>query len=292
MVSNPERFKQLKVNDLLFVHYHCPQDTEKLNVYTHYNYIVYAISGERVLVRPGNRYRLSEGKCFFVKKGAFRQQMKLGDDLCVLAFFIPDPYLKNFINDYRTKLPFAPVKMASPDFREMILDLHINDTTQSFFHGMVPYFFQAVPPVKDLLELKFRELIFNLLCDDANISFRQYLCSISDCSKPPLAEIMESNYTFHLSLSEFSRISHRSLAAFKREFTETFHVPPGKWLTQKRLQHAQLLLQTSIKHIGEIADESGFENKTHFSKIFKEVYGVSPRQYQLRFAVSSPNPVH
>lgn len=101
-----------------------------------------------------------------------------------------------------------------------------------------------------------------------------------DSSKPSLAEVMESNYTFHLSLREFSKISQRSLASFKREFTSIFNTTPGKWLTQKRLEHAQLLLETSQKNINEIADESGFENNTHFNKIFKEKFGISPLKYQ------------
>lgn len=289
LAADHTRFKQLRVNDLLFVHYHCPQDIEKFNVYSHYSFIVYAISGERVIVRSGNRYRLSEGKCFFIKKGAFQQQMNKGDDLCVLAFFIPDSYLKNFIKDYRSKLPFKPLIKKHETSQEQVLDMHVNEITQSFFYSMMPYFFQPVPPVEDMLELKFRELIFSLVCDSCNSAFCSYLCSISDSTKPLLAEIMESNYMYHLSLTEFSKISNRSLATFKREFTEMFHTSPGKWLTHKRLQHAKMLLQTSIKSISEIADESGFENNTHFSKIFKEAFGISPRQFQLNVSLPATN---
>jgi len=93
---------------------------------------------------------------------------------------------------------------------------------------------------------------------------------------------MESNYTFNLSLQEFSKISNRSLATFKREFTELFQTTPGKWLTEKRLQHAQMLLQTSEKNVNEIAYDSGFENNTHFNKIFKEKFGIPPLQYRKR----------
>jgi AraC-like DNA-binding protein len=103
---------------------------------------------------------------------------------------------------------------------------------------------------------------------------------MEDHQKPPLPDIMEANYMFNLSLEEYSKIAHRSLASFKREFTELFKTTPGKWLTQKRLHYAHLLLRTSKKHVNEIAYESGFENSTHFSRLFKEKFGTAPLQFR------------
>ena len=52
---------------------------------------------------------------------------------------------------------------------------------------------------------------------------------------------------FNLSVDEFARIAQRSVATFKREFSEYYHTTPGKWLTQKRLEYAKILLDTSKK---------------------------------------------
>ena len=279
LISHPEHFKQLKVKDLLFVHYHCPQDNDKVDIYTNYNFITYTISGERVIIRPGKTFSLTEGKCVFVKKGAYSLQRFQEADWCVLVFFMPDSYLQNFIKEYRTKLPLKNITQQPQD---VVLEINVNDTTKAFFYSMLPYLTQQTPPSEELLELKFRELIFNILSNPANASLLSYICSISDCSKPPLHEIMEANYMFNLSLEEFSKIAHRSLASFKREFAELFGITPGRWLAQKRLQHAQMLLQTSEKNINEIAYQSGFENNTHFSRVFKEKFGVAPLQYRKR----------
>ena len=145
---------------------------------------------------------------------------------------------------------------------------------------MLPYLTQETPPSEDLLELKFRELLFNILSDPANAELLAYISSMEDQQKPPLPDIMEANYMFNLSLEEYSKISHRSLASFKREFSELFKTTPGKWLTQKRLHYAHLLLRTSKKHVNEIAYESGFENSTHFSRLFKEKFGAAPLQFR------------
>jgi AraC-like DNA-binding protein len=85
---------------------------------------------------------------------------------------------------------------------------------------------------------------------------------------------------FNLTIEEYARIAGRSVASFKREFNEHYGTSPGKWLTHKRLEQAKLYLVTSKKTIGEIIYDTGFENISHFSRIFKENYGLSPMQYR------------
>lgn len=230
LISHPEHFKQLRVKDLLFVHYHCPQDNEKLNIYTNYNFITYTISGNRTIHRPGKSYSLTAGKCVFVKKGAYAQERIHEADWCVLVFFMPDSYLSKFMHEYRSKLPIKNIVQKPQD---VVLEVDVNETTKTFFYSMLPYLIQATPPSEDLLELKFRELLFNILSNPSNTELLSYACSLSDCNKPPLPEIMECNYMFNLSLEEFSRIAQRSLATFKREFSELFNTTPGKCLHKK-----------------------------------------------------------
>jgi AraC-like DNA-binding protein len=91
---------------------------------------------------------------------------------------------------------------------------------------------------------------------------------------------MENNYMYNLKISEFAQISSRSLSSFKKEFYECFQTTPGRWLTEKRLQHAKMLLNTSNLAVSEIAFNSGFENVSHFSRIFKEKHGCSPLQFK------------
>jgi AraC-like DNA-binding protein len=98
--------------------------------------------------------------------------------------------------------------------------------------------------------------------------------------KVPLWQIMESNYMFNLSIEQFARMAHRSTSVFKKEFTEYYGTSPGKWLTQRRLDHARRLIETSSKSVSEVAFSAGFENLSHFSRIFKEKYGVSPLQFK------------
>lgn len=48
----------------------------------------------------------------------------------------------------------------------------------------------------------------------------------------------------------------------------------------KRLELAKSFLEAGERNISEVAFNSGFENLSHFSRIFKEKYGVSPQKFK------------
>ena len=83
---------------------------------------------------------------------------------------------------------------------------------------------------------------------------------------------MNDNYCFNLKLEEYAQLSNRSLSAFKRDFQKHFDTTPGKWLLEKRLNHAMNLLSNSNKTVSEAAFESGFENPSHFSRAFPPAF--------------------
>ena len=52
------------------------------------------------------------------------------------------------------------------------------------------------------------------------------------------------------------------------------------YLQQVRITHAKMLLRFSDKKIEAIGLECGFGELTYFSRVFKKVEGVSPREYR------------
>ena len=56
---------------------------------------------------------------------------------------------------------------------------------------------------------------------------------------------------------------------------------------QEHIQHhfislAKERLLTSSKNINEIADELGFKHHQHFTRLFKQKVGISPREFRVK----------
>jgi len=276
-VAHPEIIKQLSVRDMLFAYYKCPQVDRVLHLFSHFNEIAFTLSGKKILHHRGKAWTLAEDTSLFIRRTAYTSEKYAFEGWEILAFCFQDDFLLQVFREYR---PYLSLKNLPPPPEDMLIDIYLNETTRSFFYSMVPYFSQQVSPSETLLELKFKELLFNIFADPSNTVLLAYINSIENQHKTPLLQIMEANYTYNLTVAEFARIAQRSIAAFKREFREIYHTSPGKWLTKKRLDYAKQLLETSEKKVSEIVDASGFENLTHFSRIFKERYGSSPLQHR------------
>ena len=293
-------YRKLSFKDVLFVHYRCPQKEQYFATYTHLNFFLYVVSGAKVFHQSGYSYPLRQGTCAFIRKGGFRQERFFDEDWQVMAFFVPDSYLQALIAEYQGVLPpqralagrgalsgkdalpareALPPQDDDPAGEDPVIPLHVTELGRAFFESMVPYFFRAENVPESLVEIKFRELVCQLLSDPQNQSLLSYLRKLDD-KQFSLRDVMEANYRFNLSLAEFARIANRSLSTFKRDFLALYKVPPGKWLLNKRLDHAEVLLTRSDKPVAEIADECGFENQTHFQRVFKVRFGTTPLQYR------------
>ena len=104
ILSNPSYFKALPVKDYLLVNYQCPQMEEWVDLYSHFNHIIYTINGQKILNTAGKSYLLSEGNLTFVKKGAVRQGRFFDSKWVVIVFCFPDSYLSQSFKEYRSQV--------------------------------------------------------------------------------------------------------------------------------------------------------------------------------------------
>jgi AraC-like DNA-binding protein len=79
---------------------------------------------------------------------------------------------------------------------------------------------------------------------------------------------------------ELSREVGMSTNGLIRLFTEETGVSPQKWYLQRRVDYACELLHHSRLSIDQIADESGFCDRAHFSKVFRRMRGMGPAEFR------------
>ena len=140
--------------------------------------------------------------------------------------------------------------------------------------SLSPYFNDPSQTNPGLLRLKVMELLYNVMDCSKNI-FRQML-QLRHPVKTDIHRVVEENYTSPISLEELAYLSGRSLSSFKRDFQSIYGETPAKWIREKRLSKAHQMLQASQMSVADVAYSLGFENPTHFSRIFKQQYGMSP----------------
>jgi len=280
--GNPSKFRQLNCKGLLFAYYSCPQVDLKKEFFSQHNFISYTFSGEKRIYKADKSWYLESDVAIFARKGAYLFEKFENIEHCVMVFFIPDSYIKAVVKENRGQLPATRQATAAVD---AVVKLDLTASTKAFFQSMLAYF--QDPPSESILELKFRELLLNIMSNPRNQDVLSMASNITSHERPSIQHVMEDNFLYNLTMEDFAKIALRSLPTFKREFKAIYNTTPGKWLLHKRLENANLLLNSTTKSVNEIAFESGFENNTHFSRVFKEKYGKSPLQFRKEILPSS-----
>ncbi len=144
----------------------------------------------------------------------------------------------------------------------------------SYFDSLLPYLDSQEAYDSYILSLKARELLFLVL--KTNPKLKNVLFDFSEPGKIDIEAFMNSHYRYNIGLDRFAFMTGRSLSGFKRDFGKCFGTSPGKWLLKKRLTEANYLLQNQHVRPSDIYLDLGFQDLSHFSKSYKNEFGISP----------------
>ena len=184
-----------------------------------------------------------------------------------LLFSINDELLKDFLTTQQVNVPLMTEELGA---QVSPMSAHL----VAYCWSLASYFNDPSQVNPGLLRLKVMELLFNVMDCSKNI-FRQML-QLRQPVKVDVHRVVEENYTSPITLEELAYLSGRSLSSFKRDFQSIYGETPAKWIREKRLSKARQMLQSSRMSVADVAYSLGFENPTHFSRIFKERFGSSP----------------
>lgn len=242
----------------------------------HSHVLVYMYSGELEINEGGKITRLHKGECAFIRKDFSVQMTKHarnGEQFKAIFLMFTTKFLRNFYNRLdRNAIP----KEAKRDKVSLYKLPPNRPDIISLFESMTPYFDSHIQPTDELLQLKMVEGVYVLLHTDKNL-----YASIFDFTDPwkiDILEFLEENYMNDLSMEEIANYTGRSLSTFKRDFKKYSDLSPQKWLIHRRLETAHELIRKGGRKVSEICFEVGFKNLSHFSKTYKEMYGIPPTE--------------
>lgn len=92
--------------------------------------------------------------------------------------------------------------------------------------------------------------------------------------------LIHQKYYEKISIAQLAKTAQLSRSTFLRKFQEVCHMPPARYLTQRRVEAAQRMLLNTGLPISEIAARTGFYDGAHFIRTFTAEMGISPGQYR------------
>lgn len=275
-------FNRFTLDDTICLEYSCPIEATRAGILSRSDYIVYVLSGKKNWKTINGQWTLGPGETLYVKKGATIVNQYFEDDFCMLGFFISDDLIAETVSGLKGEIPMGN---RSSVHHFTATEVKSSSYLDSYFQSMLMYFRSEHKLPNTIIKLKLRELLVTLMNSDPMLS--AYFCTLATTKGPSLVSIMEANFCYNLKMEEFAELTHRSLSSFKRDFQSHYKEPPGKWLLNKRLEHAAILLLNSDSSITQVSFDSGFEDVSHFSRTFKQKMGVSPSEFRTAQSVPS-----
>ncbi|TLX73489.1 helix-turn-helix domain-containing protein [Labilibacter sediminis] len=266
--------QQWEFNELSFPYWRIYHNSYKGAVMT-YNNVDYSLTPDKiVLIAPNTSFstRLFDHKIpntgYALKGGRVNQKTTVSDysnDQYILHLFIHF----NIGMPYDNITPGVFIYQLTDHLTEklLIIKRHLNYEHAKFsFHS----------------SLTIQSLIVDLLSEIPEGNWNQITSNHRILNTLNYIEDQISEELSNPTLADHAKMATN---AFTRLFTEEVGVSPQKYVKKKRIDKACILLHHSLHTIEEVAVKTGFADRYHFSRIFKQITNVSPARYKKEFGM-------
>ena len=241
--------------------------------------ILYVCSGEVEFDDNDKTIFVREGECAFIRRDVRLKMHKRSSDESGVYQSILLRFTRNFLHDFYRKLDKKSLPTDAERSKESICKIEVKPDVQSLFDSIKPFFNSDVEPTEQWLNIKMLEGLYTVLNTDKAVYAS--LFDFADAWKIDLMGFMNENFMYDLSMDEFAKYTGRSLTTFKRDFKKVSDLTPEKWIVTKRLELAHDMIVNQKRKVKEVISDVGFKNLSHFSRIYKEKYGMAPTMSHL-----------
>lgn len=95
-----------------------------------------------------------------------------------------------------------------------------------------------------------------------------------------IKDYIEDNLASELAIANLAALVPMSQFHFARAFKNLVGEPPHRYILQRRIERAKVLLKVTRFSSAEIAYQVGFSNPSHFTAQFRKLSGVTPKQFR------------
>lgn len=95
-----------------------------------------------------------------------------------------------------------------------------------------------------------------------------------------LDRFIEDNLDRTLNLETLASLVRLSCSHFARACKNTFGLSPRELVTRRRIARAQTLMGDARTPLSQVALDCGFADQAHFSRLFRQIVGTTPRRWR------------
>lgn len=99
---------------------------------------------------------------------------------------------------------------------------------------------------------------------------------------------IEQNFQNDISVEDIAATCGLNRSYFGKIFKDAVGKSPQDFLLQYRMIKATELLKLTNLSIGDISNAVGYSDQFHFSRAFKNIYGISPREWRNKNQIADP----
>ena len=219
------------------------------------------------------------------------QQVKLSFSCARMLETTLQNYLRCYVTGadaMRCNVLFCLTAAQNANYRAMLRPL-LEKANQILYNYFTVRLLWAVGrPVNNLLGLARRcrenEHLRPLLSEETPILFAEAAEDDGTAGKMQIVAQVQEYIREHLSqkltLADVAAVFNFSPNYLSQLFGKYGDAGFVEYITETRIAAAKEMLERGDKKVYEIAEELGFESSFYFSKVFKKVTGLSPREYQ------------
>lgn len=194
-----------------------------------------------------------------------------------------EKYIKEFSEtmDKNISALLRDVNGINPYFFEAYYDYQTAQILKSYFtaeHESVIENLYSLGLIYQLISIQFDKITTdNRLTNDEKKNFRSYNEKIIEASRVIKANVSE--FTTVIKLANQVNLNSKKL---QQGFNQMYGMSVLEYVNNYRLSKVKSLLSETDLTISEICYQLGINSPSYMSKIFKEKFGISPKEYRKR----------
>lgn len=230
---------------------------------------------------------LKESSMLLLSPNTKHHPLSLPENATRYVLWIHARYL-NSICTAKTDLKQAFYHNKTTSFQHLELDLFSFEKILSGFSTIYDAENSITFLGKDIVQRTLLQQLL-VLINRVSANMSSYLSMEQSLSK---SDVLEEQVMLYISRHLQDNLTNQEIADYfqfnkdylNRRFKQYCGCSIHSFINQKRLEYATQLLKRGVP-LNELASKSGFNDYTNFYKLFKQTYGVTPKEYKLEYTI-------